>query len=353
MLDIRPRRNPQYAEGKKDGESRYYYELNLEGIIRERPKVPIFWKPNEFSHILIKEIYYCDIAGIRLEKGNLGALEQSVQKAVLELVKYSTLPSYYLILTEREESIPVYPLKRGFQARPGEGPQFSGTDIGQLWDRVSDYLVRLKRIKRKEELEINLLSWRDLKLYPPGFILSYGDGRNGLWMPIFYEEGPQDNVRLHYDTVGLFPKNSGPTNLSDVSGLLKKIGSELTQKGKISSPYDLRLVEVCQEIWHRLERIADPTGLVLSYYDARKEEIRKMEMPIFNLQEELMVQQRGEGILSIIHFGRDIQDLKNRIAADLGRQNIVLDSSYLTIETRGHKLEDERREERWARGASG
>lgn len=103
MLEVRIKRNPEYSKHGSEKIPRYFFELDLGGIIKgaTQATLPVYWRLNRAPHPILKEIYSVEIAGITVEKGNLLALEKALPDAVQALANYSTLPYYFIDLPGR------------------------------------------------------------------------------------------------------------------------------------------------------------------------------------------------------------------------------------------------------------
>jgi hypothetical protein len=316
---VQIRRNPKYDGGTST--PRYFFDIDLSQVVRKgvSASLPVFWRPNKFPHPQLKEFYWTQVAGITLEKGNLAALEKIVPQAIVGLIDFGTIPYYYLTLPGGDR-FPVYYSEGKLQLRLRGEPSFSGEDIGQLWRRISDYLSAQKKNFSREELEVSLLLWKDLKLYPAAFVFQNGKS----WIPIFYSQQGEE-FQLIYDLIGL-PSRILP--LEDAFELRREVARSLTSLRLLSSPFDLKMVQVQPEIWSRLEEKVSPTGFVLSYSsDGVKE-----ELPIYQAGEEVFATSSSSKMRMI--FSQDIEELLRRVSEELTRQGKLPNASYLSIERR-------------------
>lgn len=322
MLQVRIKRNPEYPQHSSEKIPRYFFELDLSGVMKggSQATLPVYWRPNPAPHPILKEIYAVEVAGITVEKGNLLALEKALPDAVQSLTNYGTLPYYFIELPGRARR-PVYLVEGKLQASLGGGPQFSGDDIGQLWQRLGDYLIRTREIKQREEITVSLLFWKELRIYPPAFVLR--NGNDGVWIPIFYRE-----ESLNYDVIGQ-PSRLLP--ISEAFNLREEVAASLTASKMLSSPLDLRLEQVQKEIWDKLAKTVNPTDRVLSYY----EENTKIELLVFEAHGALLATQVTS--TAKLNFGRDIDDLQKRAAEELIRERKISSASNLEVEIKGRR----------------
>jgi hypothetical protein len=120
-FELKLRRNLDYHEGAREPKYFFVFELEL-GEVIGRPvssRLPVFWRPNDIPHPILKEFYWVDIAGVRVEKGNLAALEKAVPHAVLGLLDFGTIPYYYISIPGGDR-LPVF-LKEGKLRLRGNG----------------------------------------------------------------------------------------------------------------------------------------------------------------------------------------------------------------------------------------
>lgn len=312
-FEIRVRRNQDYCGGT--GEPRYFFELELVEVIG-RPAsccLPVFWRPNDIPHPLLKEIYGADIAGVKVEKGNLAALEKAVPQAVLGLADFGTLPYYYVSLPEGNR-LPIF--LSGGKLRLRE-PSIEARDIGQLWHRLGDLLLQQKKIRVKEEVEVSMLLWKELRVHPTAFILV--DGR--AFIPIFWH----GREELNYDVMG---RPSRFFSLEAAFELRREVAQDLVAQHQLPSVYDLRMEQVPDEVWEGLKKKARLTDRVLCC------ELKgaRMEIPIYEIAGEVFATRRASrlGLL----FASSVDELAQRVTADLTRRGHLPSASPLTVERR-------------------
>jgi hypothetical protein len=312
-FELKLRRNLDYHEGAREPKYFFVFELEL-GEVIGRPvssRLPVFWRPNDIPHPILKEFYWVDIAGVRVEKGNLAALEKAVPHAVLGLLDFGTIPYYYISIPGGDR-LPVF-LKEG-KLRLRE-PSLEGQDIGQLWHRLGDHLLQQKKIQAKEEVEVSLLLWKELKVYSTAFVLV--DGR--AFIPLFWH-GKEE---LNYDIIGQPPRF---LPLEEAFALRREVARDLVAKNQLSSTYELRMEQVPDGVWERLREGARPTDRVLSY----EEKGERKELPVYEMEGEVFAARRMSrlGLL----FAANIDELAQRVSADLARRGHIASTSRLSVE---------------------
>ena len=312
-FEVKLRRNLDYHEGAPEPKYFFVYELEL-GEVIGRPvasRLPVFWRPNDTPHPILKEIYWVDIAGVRVEKGNLAALERAIPQAVLGLLDFGTIPYYYISLPGGDR-LPVF--LTGGKLRLRE-PSLEGQDIGQLWHRLGDLLLQQKKIHAKEEVEVSLLLWKELKVHSTAFVLV--DGR--AFVPVFWHGKDE----LNYDVIGQPPRF---LPLEEAFALRREVAKDLTAKHQLSSTYEVRMEQVPDGVWEGLRKKARATDRVLSY----EEKGKRQEIPVYEAEGEVFAARRMSrlGLL----FAPNMDELAQRVSADLARRGHIPGPSSLTLE---------------------
>lgn len=313
MFPIQIRRNLEYES--RNGEPRYYLEVDLNELVANRTStLLVYWRPNK-SHPILKEIYHTEIGGFRVEKGNLAALVNAVPEVINTLVDHSTLP-YYSITLPSGSKIPVYLAKGKLQTKV-DGVEISGSDIGEVYHRLSKHLISSKILKDKNEIAVNIFIWRDLKLYPPAFV--FCDGEEKTWIPIFYHENDSKTM-LNYDVVGQ------PSRILGVKGLFNlrsEIIDSLISAKAISSPYSIYMDRVKDEVLKAVKKIVKPLDQHFIYDTASK----KVEIPVYSNESELIAVSRSK-----IYFGKDIEQLRSKAAEELKKEGLIQSLTALKVE---------------------
>ena len=201
---------------------RYFLKIDLDEIAPGRKAtIPIRWRANK-SHPMLKEIYYADVGGFRIEKGNLQMLRTSIQEAVESLVDHRTLP-YYSISLPNLTRIPVFLIGKHLKLEDAE-IRVSGEDIGEVCRKLAKELVQKKEIKGVDDLKVSIFLWADLRLYPPAFIIK--DFRQRAWVPIFCHNS-EGSLGLNFDIINMPSKIF---RVEELSSLRKEVISYLSSR---------------------------------------------------------------------------------------------------------------------------
>src|SRR5438034_8352137 len=74
----------------------------------QRAAVPVFRKVNPHRHPVLKEIFYCEVAGSVLEAANVHALRDKVARMLETLAPAKSLPLAYFRVPAMDYSLPAY-----------------------------------------------------------------------------------------------------------------------------------------------------------------------------------------------------------------------------------------------------
>jgi len=286
--------------------------------------MPIYWRPSGSANEVFREVYYAEVAGGVLERGNLDSLTASLEETVLGLLKFGTIPSYFLIITDgQEEGVPVYAVNGGLQARLHGGPQFNGRDIGHLASFVRDYLSLIKN--GRTLLTAATLSWQDLRLYKPLFVL-IAQSSERIWIPVFREGGRKGRVVAQYDGQ-IFPQGSGDGTVIE---LWHQVSSFLYDKKELKNPYDLYIGDVLPELWQAIKGYLKPTGFALHTTHEVGERDVPLHVPIY--------QNGSSAVLAYVplaggavHLGPDPEELRTRVGWDLEGKGVIPRADIVTL----------------------
>jgi hypothetical protein len=307
--------NLDYETGH--GTPRYFLKIDLDDVAEGRTaSIPVYWRPNG-SHPILKEIYYADIGGFRIEKGNLQTLAMAVEEAIETLVDHRTLP-YYSITLPNNSRIPVFLVGEKLKLEEG-GIKVTGEDVGEVYRKLSRQLISTKVIKSEDELRVSIFLWADLKLYPPAFI--FQDIRKKVWLPIFSHE-KSGTTMLNFD---LIDKPSKFFKIEELVALRKEVSSYLMSNRSIFSPYSLFLNHVKDDFWKELHKTILKEDVCLRYENLGQ----KREISVYKIGEEHLAADRPR-----IYFGQDREQLRNNVAERLKEEGLVQSTTSVVVEKR-------------------
>lgn len=311
MLEVRLVRNAAYHDGSAEV-PRFFVEACLSGGGGAR--IPVFWHPNPQPDLQHKEIYTTEVAGRRLQKGNLVALQKEVAEALAALARYGTWPKY--LFRQGNALVPVYQVNGSLQARVPGGPLLSAYDIGWLYAQMKAYLA-VAEGNGPPSLAVVALSPADLGLCPPLCMLIKDDS---LWLPVFPDQEGQP--RAEYDG-RTFPQGPGGRGSRAVLALRREVAAYLIGKGLLRSPLELRVAQLPVALWEGLKGSLRHTRLALCYYKPGGNGRDRALFPIYQGEGELMAYLPTTGMLL---FGDGAEALRACAAAELasGPNNVLL-----------------------------
>ena len=321
MFPIEIKRNLKYKGGSE--EPRYFLDVDLNAAVPNRSAMlPVHWQPNATDPVL-KEVYFTEVGGVRIEKGNLTKLVDAVPEAIKTLVTYNTLP-YYLITLPNGVTIPFYLVNGRLQTTigtigvgGGDIEKLTGGDIGELYHELSEYLISNEIIKSGSDLTVSIFLWRDLKAYAPAFILR--DDSDKVWVPIF----SHGKAELNYDVIN---QPSKILRVEELFNLRKEIVTSLTSTRAISSPYSVYMDQVTDELWSEMKKMLRPLD---QHFIGETEAGQKLEISTYTVANELIAASRPK-----IFFGQDLEQLRSEVTEDLKKEGLIRDSTYLRVEKR-------------------
>jgi hypothetical protein len=326
MFPIEIRRNLKYKSGSE--EPRYFLEVDLnEAVPNRSATLPVYWQPNITDPVL-KEVYFTEVGGVRIEKGNLTKLVDAVPEAIRALVINNTLP-YYLITLPNGARMPFYLVNGRLQTTIGsivvsdsEIEELSGGDIGEVYYKLSKHLISNKIVKNMSEATVSIFLWRDLKAYSPAF--AFRDDNDKVWVPIF----SHGKAELNYDVI------NQPSKILRVEGLFslrKEVIASLISTKAISSPYSMYMDQVTDELWSEMKKMLKPLDqyFVCETEAGQKLEISTYEILTYTLTNELIAASRPR-----IFFGQDLEQLRSEVTEDLKKERLIRSSTSLRIEKR-------------------
>ena len=247
----------------------YLFRVGMKsGFGRQEATLPVFRRVNPSPHPILKEIYFCEVAGKTLEAANVFALRAKVQQALDAIAPGRTLPLCYFRAARYDYSLPVYEERAHLVCPVLTGPKLKGNDPGELLSPVCRWLRTAGYLMEDEDPEVEVVRPSDLRLVPPAAVIRCLDEPD-LWMPTVEGTSPGGPVigllvqPAHLQVSERRPVEADqptPASATDVTGLLRHIGTELARRGRLTNPWSVYATAVRPEIWARTEEVTDPTG---------------------------------------------------------------------------------------------
>lgn len=297
------------ASSERNAAPAYNLVIDFSGMNgMSEAQVPIYRELNRTSHILLKERYWTEIAGLRIETGNLPALEAMVWEAMRWLGDGRRL-AHYWFYADGIAPVPVYIRDGSYVGRPRGGPQFAASSLALVRERLCAYFSCAS-------LEFMALSFRDLRYHKPHSVLE----GPGVWIPVLKDDG-----RLRVPD-----GETGGGSLDDLGGLLRlrhSLAEALTAAGRLPSQEFLAITCPTDEAWTELIARGTSADHVLSVPDPTGRS--RVLLEILRLGDELActpdggLRQVAQGGPRKILFGRDVWVLVDVVGLDLEQRGLV------------------------------
>ena len=310
----------------------YRFRLGLRaGFTGEaRATIPVFRRVNPNPHPVLKEIFYCEIAGTVVEAANIEALREKTSQILETLAPAKSLPLAYFRVPAVDYSLPVYEDDGRIVCPVIAGTKLKAKDLATMRGHVFRYLVTAGYVTDQSQIELRVLRPSDLRLVPPAATITSVEQAE-LWFPTVEGRSPEGIVigvlgegaelRAEERPRAGIESASGSPAATDVTALMRLIGTSLAESGRIGSPFDLHAAEVRPEIWARTERVTNDVGRRLTCW-LEGEEATKLELPLRRTAAgELVTALQDQGIS--VFVGADEPELANRVGRYLSRHGFL------------------------------
>jgi hypothetical protein len=246
----------------------YVLRVGLEsGFGRTQAGLPVYRRENPATHPVLKEIYSAEVAGKVLEAANVYALRDKVQRQLEVIAPGHSLPLCYFRARRFDYSLPVHEEGSRLVCPVLAGPKIKADGLDEIRELVVRHLHTAGYLAPEEDPEVLVVRPSDLRLVPPAAVIRCLDAP-AMWMPTVEgvsEQGPVVGLLAHPAELRSSERRRAgadqepPPSSPDVTGLLRRIGAELVQRGRLLDPWALYAAEVRPEIWARTEELTDPT----------------------------------------------------------------------------------------------
>jgi ammonium transporter, Amt family len=261
------------------------------------------WREPRPDDPRMREAYWTEVLGVRLERANLPALETALQRFLVELLPSGQAPRY-LFRAPGGRLVPVFEEGGVLQASL-EGHRSEGVDLSELRRAVSASMAEPGAPHGTTELEI-LLFDQELRGVLPAAILRHGD----LWLPVFAEPPGV----LYTGVTGR--RLEATVDLEGMLALRDQVAERLLEAGKLDDAYDLAITTLAPQTWTswaaRLERVGELSASVAAASPALHR----------TGQRYLVAVQEPAGTMAV-WCGRSWLDLSLRVQRKVGRHSIL------------------------------
>ncbi len=316
MLHRNTQRNPSL---------KYFMEIDLSDLVIHPQRVTIAIHHHLLTtpQGILRELYTADIAGFRLQAGNVHNIQRLVQKFIPALVSYARLPDYVFVGRRSQHIYPVYTVGDEVIATTPGGPVFRHVELAKVRAYLMDYLVttgELAPFGQGEKLHVRGVSRSTLTLLRPVFYLKKRvPGQTEFWAPVFEAE----DGRSIYAYVASAKREVPIEDGYEVLALWDICAEALIADQRLQESYDLRPDRLMPHYWARLEATLEPERyrLVVSNHHTPRSDI---QLPLYrNDRVAIALEVRSTENRFGLFIGRDAEDLRERVARDLVRRGLI------------------------------
>jgi hypothetical protein len=200
------------------------------------------------------------------------------------------------------------------------GPKLKAPELATMRQHVFRYLESAGYVTDKSQVDVRVLRPSDLRLVPPAAVISSledpdlwfatveGRSSEGLVIGLL---GESTELKAEERARAGAAPASAPPAATDIASLLRLIGNELVESGRLDDPFELYAREVRPEIWSRSEQLTDEVGHSLSCW-LEGDQPTKLELPLRRTAAgELLTALEDQGIC-VFAAGRE-QDLAQKV----------------------------------------
>ncbi len=276
----------------------------------------IFYVPVEVKYQGMKKSFAVNIAGWVLESERPEALPGKISRFLPRLISLARLPTYLFIARRAGGIYPVYTVgSEVFATAPG-GPVFRHVELAKVREYLTDYLHAAGILGEKglsDKLHTRGLNMKTLGLRRPIFYLKKRvPGEVDFWAPVF-ESGDGKHIYCYAaDERREVPMIGGV----EVLYLQQMVATALKTDKRLNDKFDLRLDRLFPEQWERLKTTLQPRESII---------VNSLTLPVYENGNALLAleERTDEGRFSL-YLGKDVDDLRARVAVDLERRGISI-----------------------------
>jgi hypothetical protein len=324
-LQITYRPNEGYCEGDR-GIPRLFASIDLTrfGVEEKILELPIYYRKLNQPVGSLLEAYSTSVAGLFLEKGNLGSLERTLDLYLSALIHFGRLPEYAFKVGNK--AWPIYRLPDQLVTRYPGNPVLGGSTVGELRVALADYFKITGLIRNRKELDILILSRHDLQLYPP--VCAFR-GDKIADIPAF----PIVNGQV---TALSAPVNTSSIDVSSHNGLgildlYEAVGEYLIQRKKLDRPTDLTVRKLSSRTWQSLRAVIEPYDRALAYYDDKDGRLVRRVIPVFANGKHLVASRTNRLTRTALYLAPDIWHLQGQLGQELYSRGKLSSPDYVTV----------------------
>lgn len=304
---------------------RYFIDADLSRFV-VRPQqvtIAVHHHPVTAPQGIVRELYTADLAGFRLEAGNVNNIVQMTQKLLPALVNYARLPDYVFIARRAQRIYPVYTIGDEVVATTPGGPAFRHVELAKVRAYLTDYMVEIGELGvpgKSEKLHVRGVSRQTLALLRPVFYLKKRiPGQTEFWAPVFEAE----DERSIYAYVASAKREAPIDGGQEVLAFREICAEALIADKRLLDSYDLRPDRLMPDYWARLEATLEKDRLKLAVFD-NNTTTNGSEIALYNNGELLVaVEVRSAENRFGLFIGRNITDVRDHLAQDYLRRGLI------------------------------
>ena len=317
--------NETYLDGDRRT-PRFYASLDLSGYdVEERiDRLPIYYNELDEPAGTVKGKYNTCIAGLDLEKGDLGSLESTLDLYMGALIHFGRLPEYLFRVDDK--AWPIYQLPDQLVTRYPGDPVLGASTIGQLRAALADYFKRMGLIRNRKNLGILKLSRHDLQLYSP---VCFFRAEGIVDIPVFPIEKGQE-VILNA------PVNSTSIDFSfdNGQGILKlheAVAEYLIARGKLNRAAELTVRKLSEPTWQVLQSTVRRDHRAFTYNYQVDDQTVNRTLPVFVNGKYMLVGRTNHLNRTTMYLAPDIGQLQDQLGQELYSQGYLASPESLTV----------------------
>jgi hypothetical protein len=311
---------------------RYFIDVDLSQLAVRPGQVilAVHQRPLANPRGVLRELYTTDVAGFRLQAGNLNNVVRLVRELLPALVNYARLPDYVFIARRSKRLYPVYTLGDEVIATTPGGPVFRHVELAKVRSYLGEYVTASGELGRPGQairLHVRGVSHRTLALLRPVFYLKKRiPGQTEFWAPVFEAEDGGSIYAYVASSKREVPIDGG----YEVLALRDGCAEALRADGRLQDFADLRPDRLWPDYWDRLEATLTAEELILmAGRDATADGI---EIALYHNGQLVVAAERrpSEGRMSLF-VGQSLEDVRQRVARDYVRRGLLENPGAMRI----------------------
>jgi len=305
---------------------RFYASLDLAHFdVEERiDRLPIYYNKLDEPDGSVVEAYKTCIAGLNLERDDLGSLEDTLDLYMGALIHFGRLPEY--VFRVGDKAWPIYRLPDQLVTRYPEAPVLGASTIGELRVALADYFKSIGLIRNRKNLDILILSRYDLQLYAP--ICAFrAQGIEDI--PVFpFEKGQEVILSAPVNTTSITVKFNGGQGILKLHEL---VAEYLIGRGKLDRPANLTVRKLSAPTWQVIQAAVKHDRRALTYqYDEDEQPVTRI-VPLFANGKYMLAGRTNHLNRTTLYQAPDIRQLQDQLGRELYSLGYLASPDNMTV----------------------